>query len=154
MHPKRSVIMWGNIDIGGGGGPRTPPALPFVSALLCVCPTMHACPTTRVCPTVTISYHDKKGSQNWARRRPKAVSFVRSFVRMLLRLIVRFIFPLFLSFFVCSFVCPFVRFFLRFSLLLLLLVAVCFHFLSLEIDVNIVRHRRKVVVNDMEKHSN
>ena len=64
--------------------------------------------------------------------RPAVCSFVRLFVCSFVRLLIR---PL-----VRSSVCPF--FFVLF-----------FHFLSLDINADIVRHSRKEVVNDIEKHS-
>jgi len=66
--------------------------------------------------------------------RSSNLSFVRSFVRL----------------FVSSFACSFIRLFVGLSLLLRLI----FLFMSLDIDANIVRHSRKDVVNDIEKHPN
>jgi len=80
-------------------------------------------------------------------------SFVRSFVRVLVRLIVRLIFRLFVRMFVRSFVCSFVRLFVR-SSVPSSLPYLFYDFVSLDIDANIVRHSRKEVVNDIEKHPN
>ena len=80
--------------------------------------------------------------------RPVVWSFVRSFVRVLVRLIVRLIFRLFVRLFVCSFV----RSFAHSSACSFVCPFFFFNFLSLDIDANIIRHSRKEVVNDIEKH--
>jgi len=79
-----------------------------------------------------------------------------SFVRALVRSCARSFDRSFDLSFVCWCVCSFVRFFIRSPVRSFVcpffFFALFFHFLSLHIDVNIVRHSPKEVVDDIEKH--